>query len=102
MGGRAGVQSYNEAFRKVTGRPVGVVPFSALQETPDVAVKAPPIDIAAPFTHAERVRETTDLLWMLNDYITIECPCETRLKIPPVYRGKKIECPHCNRVHTAQ
>lgn len=102
MGGRAGVQSYNEAFRKVTGRPVGVVPFSALQETPDVAVKAPPIDIAAPFTHAERVRETTDLLWMLNDYITIECPCATRLKIPPVYRGKKIECPHCNRVHTAQ
>lgn len=102
MGGRAGVQSYNEAFRKVTGRPVGVVPFSALRETPDVAVKAPPIDIAAPFTHAERVRETTDLLWMLNDYISIECPCETRLKIPPVYRGKKIECPHCNRVHTAQ
>ena len=102
MGGRAGVQSYNEAFRKVTGRPVGVVPFSALREAaPDVAVKAPPIDIAAPFTHAERVRSTTDLLWMLNDYSTIDCPCETKLKIPPAYKGKKIECPHCNRVHTA-
>jgi heat shock protein HtpX len=102
MGGRAGVQSYNEAFRKVTGRPVGVVPFSALQETPDVAAKAPPpVDIAAPFTHADRVRETTDLLWTLNDYTTIECPCGTRLKIPPVYRDKKIECPHCNMLHTA-
>lgn len=94
MGSRAGIRSYDDAFRKVTGRPVGVVPWGA-----DDPVRAPS---PAPMTHIERVRETTDLLWTLNDYIFIACPCETKLKVPPAFRGKKIECPHCNRVHTAQ
>jgi heat shock protein HtpX len=101
MGGQANVKSYDEAFRKVTGRPVGVIPFAALRESQPVKVKQPAAQpaVAAPFTHVERVRQTTDLLWTLNDYIFIDCDCQTRLKIPPVYRGKKIECPHCNRVH---
>ncbi|HEX6176742.1 MAG TPA: M48 family metallopeptidase [Thermoanaerobaculia bacterium] len=105
MGGSANVKSYDDAFRKVTGRPVGVVPFAALQESRPVAAKtapaAPQPMAAAPFTHVERVRQTTDLLWTLNDYIFINCECGTKLKIPPAYRAKKIECPHCNRVHTA-
>jgi heat shock protein HtpX len=101
MGGRAGVASYDEAFRRVTGRPVGVVPFAALRAAPEVQAAAAPPAIAAPFTHVERVRQTTDLLWALNDYIFITCPCETKLKIPPAFRGKKITCPHCSRVHEA-
>lgn len=104
MGGGAGLQNYDAAFRKVTGRPVGVVPFAALRETVEVpAQPAPPPmpQVLPPLTHVERVRQTTDLLWALNDFIFIDCPCETKLKIPPVYRGKKIECPHCGRVHAA-
>lgn len=98
MGARAGLKSYDEAFRKVTGRPVGVVPFAAMSETRDVPVAAPPV--SSPLTHIERVRNTTDLLWHLNQYAFIKCPCQTTLKVPPAYAGKKIECPHCNRMHT--
>ena len=101
MGTRAGVKSHDDAFRRVTGRPVGLLPFAALRAAPEVSVQAPPPAVAAPFTHVERVRETTDLLWAMNDYIFINCPCETKLKVPPAFRGKKIECPHCNRVHDA-
>ena len=93
MGTRAGVKSYDDAFRRVTGRPVGLLPFAALRAAPEVSVQAPPPAVAAPFTHVERVRETTDLLWAMNDYIFINCPCETKLKVPPAFRGKKIECP---------
>lgn len=101
MGGSAGVQSYDQAFRRVTGRPVGVVPFRAMREISDVQVQTPPpLPMAtAPFLHADRVRQTTDILWALNDYIFISCLCDTKLKIPPAYRGKKIECPHCKRMH---
>lgn len=99
MAGRAGVKSYDEAFRRVTGRPVGLVPFSALRDEQEVPVRTPP---PAPFSHVDSVRQTTDMLWALNDYIFITCACATKLKIPPAYRGKKIECPHCNRVHLAQ
>ena len=100
MGGRAGLVSYEEAFRKVTGRPVGVVPFAALRASADVAVAPKAAGLAPALSDPiERVRQTTDVLWALNDYIFIDCPCGTRLKIPPVYAGKKIECPHCSRVH---
>jgi heat shock protein HtpX len=99
MGGRAGLKSYNEAFRKVTGRAVGVVPFTALTQSREVdariaaAVPAP----ASPLEHLQRVRQTTDLLWALDDYIFLQCVCETKLKIPPAYAGKHIDCPHCGR-----
>ncbi len=108
MGGHAGFGSYEAAFRKVTGRPVGVVPFATLRSAPVVPVVAPAAAIPAvpltglPVEHIDRVRQTTDALWALNDYIFIDCPCGTRLKIPPAYAGKRIECPHCGRVHEAK
>lgn len=102
MGRTGGLQSYNEAFRKVTGRPVGVIPFTALKAAAVPAETRPPVVLPVPaIGHIERVRQTTDLLWKLDDYLFINCPCETRLKIPPAYKGKKIECPHCGRLHLA-
>lgn len=132
MGGMADLRSYDQAFQKVSGRPVGVIPFGAAQQAPPAEAKKasrtgepvgaplplpPPLSgfppAAASFAgasappppeaidHAQRVRQTTDLLWKKQDYIMFECPCETRLKIPPVHRRKRIECPHCGRVHMA-
>jgi heat shock protein HtpX len=104
MGARAGLTSYNEAFRKVTGRPVGVVAFAEAHAQPDVPVMVPAAAAAAAVfasDRVDRVRQTTDALWSVNDYIFIECPCGTRLKVPPAYAGKRIECPHCGREHVA-
>jgi heat shock protein HtpX len=129
MGGVADLRSYDEAFRKVSGRAVGLVPFAALADEKRASAAAPsaapvptrmsslpiPVDLPGPpapgltalapavaaeaAEHAQRVRQTTDLLWKKQDYAIVDCPCETRLKIPPVHRRKKIECPHCGRVH---
>jgi len=97
MGGGAGYRQYDEAFRKVTGRPVGVVPATSLQQAAPAAVAAP----AAPDARArfERVRQTTDMLWRLNQYAFIACACGTTLKVPPAYVGKEIACPHCGAKH---
>ncbi|HUF17179.1 MAG TPA: M48 family metalloprotease, partial [Thermoanaerobaculia bacterium] len=124
MGGMADLRAYDEAFRRVSGRAVGVVPFSRTPEkertsarSAEPASRVPLPDILPipgvgaaiitaqalddPVAHAERVRETTDLLWKLQDYAVIECPCGTRLKIPPVHQKKMIACPHCDREHRA-
>ncbi len=58
--------------------------------------------IADSRSRIERVRETNDLMWKLDQYAFIACPCGTKLKVPPVYRGKKIECPHCGRMHAVE
>jgi heat shock protein HtpX len=99
MGGGAGLPRYDEAFRKVTGRPVGVVPFSALREAPHVGVATPAADASS---RLERVRQTTDMLWRLNQYVTIPCTCGTTLKVPPAYLGRDIPCPQCATVHRIQ
>ncbi len=97
-----GLKEYDRAFRKVTGRPVGIVPAGALSRSAAAVVPAAPHPSPAQVTAASlvgRVRETTDALWKLNDYAFIACPCDTRLKVPPAYRGKVIECPHCRTPH---
>ncbi len=128
MGGMADLRAYDEAFQKVRGRAVGLIPFAAIQESGRATAKAAaepvptrmrplplPVDLPGPPVpgmtalapaaaaeaagHAQRVRQTTDLLWKKQDYAIVDCPCETRLKIPPVHRRKKIDCPHCGRVH---
>ena len=88
---------YDEAFRKVTGRAVGLVPFSAIQEDKEPKKVAPTESkVQGP---VEKHREVTDLLWRLNGFIFIACACGTNLKVPPVYSGKTITCPHCGATH---
>ena len=99
MGG-AGHTDYNEAFRKVTGRPVGVVPASALISGGKATISKPEKPDGS--TQLERLRQATDLLWKLNRYIFIACACGTKLKFPPAYAGKSVECPHCGKEHAVR
>ncbi len=48
----------------------------------------------------ERTRETSNAVWNLHDYKTIDCDCGTRLRIPPGFRNTTVKCPHCGRIHT--
>jgi heat shock protein HtpX len=94
MGGEAGLTRYDQAFRQVTGRPVGVVPRS---HEDGLAAKARAASAAE--GRQARVRATTDALWQLNGYSFVSCDCGTQLKAPPVYNGQTIACPHCGRPH---
>ena len=87
---------YNESFCRITGRKVGVVPFNLEEDTASMGKKPSIIDGRSKH---DRVRETTDMLWKLNEYIFITCACGAKLKIPPSYKGKNIPCPHCKEEH---
>ena len=100
MGAGAGLKTYDEAFRKVTGRPVGVVPFGALAAAEHAPAAAPAVPDAS--SRLERVRQTTDMLWKLNQFVFISCACGTTLKVPPAYLGREIACPQCGTVHKVQ
>jgi len=100
MGAGAGLKTYDEAFRKVTGRPVGVVPFGALAAAEHAPAAAPAVPDAS--NRLERVRQTTDMLWKLNQFVFISCACGTTLKVPPAYLGREIACPQCGTVHKVQ
>lgn len=100
MGGEASLARYQESFRTVTHRPVGLIPFSALQEEKTRPQARPPQPDG--MTKLDRVRATTDLLWRLNQFIFVACPCGTKLKFPPAYAGQTLACPQCQRPHLVQ
>jgi heat shock protein HtpX len=100
MGAGAGLRNYDEAFRKVTGRPVGVVPFRALASAEQQGSVPPGAPQAG--SRLERVRQTTDMLWRLNQYTFVACACGTTLKFPGAYLGREMACPHCGTLHRIQ
>ena len=97
MGGGASLRNYDDAFKSVTGKGSGVVPPSGIAAAAPVPVAAPVAPAAT--ARLDRVRQTTDMLWRLNRYAFIACPCGTTLKVPPAYVGRAIACPHCGAVH---
>ena len=97
MAGSAGLLAYDGAYRKITGRPVGVIPAGSLGAARDISAKKPAAKDER--SRHDRVRETTDALWKLNQYIFLACACGTTLKVPPAYSGKHVKCPHCGRTH---
>jgi heat shock protein HtpX len=95
-GGEAGLAGYDQAFRRITGRAVGVVPAGSLAASQEVTSRAAQAD---PRNHIERVRQATDAMWRLQDYTFMGCACGTSLKVPPAHQGKTLECPHCGTAH---
>ena len=97
-GGRLSLERYNEAFRKVTGRAVGVVPAGSLAAIEAAEPRKPAADGRS---HLERVRQVTDAMWHLQDYAFLACGCGTTMKVPPAHAGKEIPCAHCGEPHHA-
>ena len=91
---------YDKAFKSVHGGSRDVI------SGPDLAVAAGIVPLRAASAVEEkepdergRARETSDVLWRMNNYQTVDCDCGTRFRIPPTFKGSAVRCPHCGRVH---
>ncbi len=90
---------YGRAYKSVHGGNKDII------TGPDLtAAGAVPLRAAATVQEQEpdersRARETSDVLWRMNNYKTIDCNCGTRFRIPPTFKGPTVKCPHCGRIH---
>jgi heat shock protein HtpX len=94
---------YNQAYREGHQRGGGVIPASALAGAGTVGLRGVVPEVV-PVIEPEpdkvgRTRETSDLMWRLNNYKTINCTCGTKLKVPPKFKGDSVRCPHCGKIH---
>ena len=103
MGG-ASLTNYDQAYRETKGAKRGITPASALaldKMAGATALREPSAD-TGPVENLprkiERTRETSDLMWRLNDYQTLNCACGTKLRVSPQFKGDRVKCPHCGRV----
>lgn len=98
----ASYADYNRAYQSVRKSKGSIIPTSELATIGAVSLRAasPEVREREPVEEQiQRTRETSNLMWQLNKYRTIDCDCGVRLKIPPGFRNTNIKCPHCGKIH---
>jgi len=98
MGG-ASFADYAQAYRKVRNTSQVIIPTAATAAVGTVALRAPQPGAPEKVEEVQRVRETSNLMWNLNDYKTITCKCGTKLRLPPHFKLSPVRCPHCGRMN---
>jgi heat shock protein HtpX len=96
----ASFADYDQAYRGVRSSRGSVIKGAA-GITESVALRTPSTETKTGeelSQRVERTRETSDMMWRLNDYKTLNCPCGTRLRVSPQFKGVNVRCPHCGRI----
>ena len=99
MAGGASFADYEQAYGQIHSGGGSIIPASALAlagasykaVTPEKRPKEP--------DKLTRTRETSDLMWRMSNYKTIDCQCGTKLRVPPGFKESEIKCPHCGRTN---
>jgi heat shock protein HtpX len=91
---------YQDSYRQVNKE--DVIPAGELKGAAAVALRGPSAD-AQPGELQEQIdrsRETSDALWKLNKYVSLNCAnCGAGLRLPPGYNQPTVQCPRCGYVN---
>ncbi len=92
---RISYADYDRAYREVRGLDKSVIPPSVMSLAGTESIR-PAFD--DDLGRVQRARETSNLLWNLNNYKLIICACGTRMRLPPSFKLTEVKCPHCGNV----
>lgn len=97
----ASFTDYERAYRQER-QASGIIPASAMASAGAVELRAaePEIALREKADKLERARETSNLMWQLNNYKAINCSCGTKLKVPADFKQTNVMCPHCGTIHS--
>ena len=104
----ASLADYDQAYRKARGSKAGIAPASALaldKISGAVALREPAPEARTEEKTPEKVkraRETSDMMWRMSKYRTVNCPCGTKVRVSPEFKGVNVQCPHCGRTLAVQ
>jgi heat shock protein HtpX len=99
MGGNVSYAQYEQAYGQVHRGGGSVIPASSLAMAGASYKALSPEDLPAEPDKLARTRETSDLMWKMGQYKTIDCACGTKLRVPPGYKKSEVKCPHCGRMN---
>lgn len=88
---------YTNAFESITHHSPQI-PKSALKpEDVELRTANPaPTEPARDIT--QQTRNVGDLMATVSGFRFVACPCGLKMKIPPEFKGSKVECPRCKRI----
>jgi len=92
--------NYEKAYEDFYRGTKKIIPRSALAETQTLDIRAPRSEeVGTLKATIERRKDTSDALWQINQYRTIDCECGVRLRIPPKLQDSTVKCPHCGAIN---
>jgi heat shock protein HtpX len=95
----ASFADYALAYQQVRNTSKTLIPAATVTAVGTVALRAEQPQAPEQLDEVQRARDTSNLLWNLNNYKTITCACGTKLRLPPSFKLREIRCPHCGRIN---
>ena len=92
----ASFKQYSDAFTEVTHNKT-VVPVAALSAKEDVALRQASAETTKKDRAEKQMRQVGDIMRRVNQFIFLTCACGLKMKIPPNFKGNKVECPRCHK-----
>ncbi len=96
---------YNNAYQQVRNTRGSIIPGAEADAVGVMALRSSSEEVEQQVVKREqiqRTRETSNALWKLNNYRTIDCDCGVRLRIPHSFQDASVKCPHCGRMHSTR
>jgi len=95
----ASYKDYSTAYQQVLHTDKAFIPAAEAAAVGSVALRAAQPEPTQKLEEVQRIRETTNALWNAHNYKVIQCPCGTKMRLPPSYKQPEIKCPHCGRMN---
>ena len=92
----ASFKQYSDAFTNVTNSKT-VVPVAALSQKEDVALRQAGPEETKKDRLDKQMRQVGDIMRRVNQFIFLTCACGLKLKVPPNFKGDKVNCPRCHK-----
>jgi heat shock protein HtpX len=85
---------YARSYEAIT-KSRGIIPSYELKK--DEMVELRNASPAGETTVKDQQRQLGDVMAKVNNFAFLACPCGLKMKVPPIYKGKQVQCPRCSR-----
>ncbi len=96
ISGGAHFAEYQKSYQSISGEKKPLFSENSIKEDDSIGIRAPEKENK---TQKQKTREVGDMLRMLNNYAFIACACGLKIKVPPGFKQKTINCPKCHTTH---
>jgi len=91
----ASLRDYSESYSAVTKTKTPVPPVALTKE--DVALREAAAEAKKEERPEKQMRQVGDIMRRVNQFVFLTCLCGLKLKIPPNFKAKSVNCPRCKR-----
>jgi heat shock protein HtpX len=92
----ASFTDYSEAFKQATHSSVPI-PSSAMKTAEHIEIRQASGQQST--NYKNQIRDVGDIMQRASGYKFIDCSCGLKMKIPPNFRGNRVQCPRCGTPH---